>query len=220
MNPVSGIIIDALSIFIMYTENMPVRHTVNEGMFKSWTLTFCLSLLLFSVQAQISIMPYWLEPVNQTTASIQRAESLLSVEIGYWFRMKTKRLEFYPAIQFGVDRRFARHFWGVRTDLQVYPFDFKSDCKCPNFSKKYNFFKKGLFILVGPGITRHEAEEKQSLLLPQIRTGIGQDIGLNNLLTLSPIVAIQINTNSSAQLARTYLQGMLRLTFRWDKKNF
>lgn len=179
-----------------------------------------LALAAGPATAQLSLLPYWQYPVRSTQGSKKEATDLLTIELGYWTRLKTKRMEFYPALLYGLNSSNTYTRWGLQVDIQSYPFDFQNDCKCPSFSKQNKFIKKGFFILVGPGLERQRHLEEEIKYIPHIRVGVGQDIGLNNLITISPILSGQINTKPDVFGSSSYAQAMLRITFRWDKKNF
>lgn len=131
----------------------------------------------------------------------------------YWFRLKNLRIEFYPEIsyssynhnEFAYTRDITYDWtqWGVGVPIRIYPLDLKSDCDCPTFSKQNDLIKKGLFLLVSPGYylsTRmnFEVNESDWSTPPDVVStwesnfglafGVGLDIGLSDLVTLSPAV--------------------------------
>lgn len=180
-------------------------------------LLFCLAPI--ALRAQLSALVYWQEPwLNGQNA--ETPASLRTIEVGYWMRLKSKRLEFYPSLILGINQVRGWKRVGAGLDGQVYPFDYKNDCKCPSFSKKYNFFKKGLFLLAGSGILGHLKAAENAKMSPYFRAGLGQDIGLNNFLTLTPLFTVQFQKGPVNVQQNLYVQGMIRLTFRWDKRNF
>lgn len=172
-----------------------------------------------ALTAQVSTLFYWQEPLIGRQNS-EWSSSLKTVELSYWMRLKTKRMEFYPGIILGLNKAQGWKRVGAGLDLQVYPFDFRNDCKCPSFSKKYNFFKKGLFMLAGSGILGHLKSADNPKIFPHFRAGFGQDIGLNNFLTISPLITAQYQNGPASKEEHIYMQVMLRLIFRWDRKNF
>ncbi len=130
-----------------------------------------------------------------------------SVGIDYSFRLKQKRLEFFPALVYHVTESFGftglgqnrNHTSSFRLELntQVYPLDFGSDCDCPTWSNSNDFFKKAFFLFVAPsvGLRNHisSTPDAQILYTNQglifaISTGMGIDIALSKHFTISPLL--------------------------------
>ena len=160
--------------------------------------------------------------------------------VDYWFRLKKRRIEFMPAL--GVSRlegetgfskvshdQLAFHF-----NTNIYPFDLKSDCNCPTWSKDGNFITKGLFLQLSPGFlvmknkvgTEFQDYEGTSKKLGG-SIGVGIDIGLSDFLTVSPIVRYSFYQNADLGLnsptdqvsdLRFFFAG-LRVGMRWDELN-
>ncbi len=184
-------------------------------------------------------------------AEITSQERLFSSRFGlgadYWFRLKKYRLEFLPS----VHAQYAREKFNISDQvvgdlswssidfapaIQFYPLDFFSDCQCPTFSKQGKFLKKGFFISLAPGIGYHvltskNLNESSGDWLLFGRAGIGLDIGLSDLLTLSPAVHYQLSqnmnwsryflsTNSASLDINSGLFLSLRLGLRLDKNRY
>jgi len=136
-----------------------------------------------------------------------------AVGLDYTFRLAQNRIEFFPELnysqiqtsEFAPDERGTSLFlkdnaFGFYFNTNVYVFDFAGDCDCPVFSKDGNFFKKGFFLQVSPGINYHNYlfEEYSEFAndTPRVVTddnfsyslagGAGIDIGLSEHLTISP----------------------------------
>lgn len=164
--------------------------------------------------------------------------SAVSVSLDYWFRLKQKRLEFLPTFYFtsyGGDYNVKNY--GFQFRATVYPFDFAGDCNCPTFSKENDLIKKGFFIRLAPGIgnwtasAKHingfEESEDLSDLIPEVSLGVGLDIGITNLLTISPEVRYrQIFSGTWNGQANFTFDGFgvfepgVRIGLRFDKKNY
>lgn len=142
--------------------------------------------------------------------------------VDYWFRLKKKRIEFLPEVSFAAARtkydvpsldRLDYTSVNFYFHTQIYALDLEGDCNCPTFSKQGPSINKGLFFHFTPGISYYNAKAEQSAERPEfvdkasgiaIRAGIGAgiDIGISDLLTVTPIVSYYF---SSAQ--------------KWDKLN-
>ncbi len=129
----------------------------------------------------------------------------ISVGLDYWFRLKRKRLEFTPELnytsfsgQYDLDdivNEFDFKQYGLFLNTNIYPLDFANDCDCPTFSKQNDFFKKGFFIQISPSITMLDKTQTkgdeintQNDLQFGLGLGAGIDIGLLDLLTITPLV--------------------------------
>jgi len=131
----------------------------------------------------------------------------LKLGIDYWLRLKNWRVEFLPTLSVaisdgnGLEDNFFRpqHMQnvGFHINTQFYLFDFAGDCDCPTWSKEGNFFTKGFFVNVAPGVTFHRftTDISSEANLERLTStdfkfdfgvGIGLDIGVNNLLTVTP----------------------------------
>ena len=172
-------------------------------------------------------------------------------QLHYWFRLPDNRVEFQPTVYYhgagigwspgSTDFREI----GFQFEVNVYPFDFMGDCGCPTFGKQGPQLQKGLFLQLSPGVARRSitASNPEPVDLASIDftygAGIGLDIGLSNVLTLTPIASVRRGAatfdgsldplfNSSIQLLEgdegaatfTSYQVGLQVTFRFDEKNY
>ncbi len=153
------------------------------------------------------------EWVEQSPGGQDRLELLAdgySVGLDYWFRLKNVRVEFLPELNYGrYEQSFAD---GRETNLQAlsfffntnfYLFDLLSDCDCPTFSKQDDLFKKGFFVQVSPGLSylmqqgqafTAEAQPfsfEDNAVAFSIGAAIGLDLGLSDLLTLTPLAGLR-----------------------------
>lgn len=144
--------------------------------------------------------------------------------INYWFRLKNVRIEFLPEITYATassDQLFSRleamsherQSYNFNFNMQLYPLDFYGDCDCPTFSKDGNIVSKGFYWLLSPGISRHtlttqfrpqSSKNTTEATMTSIRIGIGAgvDVGVTNLITMSPFLMYSLNfsNNWSEQL--------------------
>jgi len=166
--------------------------------------------------------PAWNNRIAEHTILVDNSSLFrqdgLQIGIDYWFRLKNKRIEFLPEFSFyqlEVElKRQVSQFFRITNHLranviqfhfntQIYPFDFSGDCNCPTFSNDGNFFKKGIFIRLAPGLSYGQFIDEisdvnlpgvergstfQNKIVPTLRAGIGMDIGLIDWLTLTPFV--------------------------------
>ena len=178
----------------------------------------------------------------------------LAVEFG--FRFKPRRIEFHPAL--GYRRTFyndtqdpfatgAKHGYmdaldfDFHTDLDL--FDFEGDCDCPTWSKEGEFFKKGFFLEVSPGLSFQgltrtfyysdpgspDVPVTSTNLLWKFSLGAGIDIGISEHITITPILSwtmlskaewagLDENGEAGTLDDQTYLAAGFRTTYIMDPK--
>lgn len=136
-----------------------------------------------------------------------------AVGLEYWFRLKKYRVEFFPGIWYNHRQEYtvdvlslpdqgdfihASNYFSLQLATTFYPLDFEGDCNCPTFSKQGNLIKKGFFLQVVPelglfnGTTNTvtiagPVETTSSSYLFAMGIGAGLDIGITDLITISPI---------------------------------
>ncbi|MCB0691055.1 MAG: autotransporter domain-containing protein [Saprospiraceae bacterium] len=130
-----------------------------------------------------------------------------SYEIGfdYWFRLKEKRVEFFPGVSYqkskasvildsnsGIEHQafalnFATHF---------YLLDFGGDCNCPTFSKQGPGIEKGFFVHLTPSIFYNlyslrndviEFDPDTKSIDFKLGLGAGIDLGITDFITITPM---------------------------------
>ena len=188
---------------------------------KKWIQILGCILLVLSVsqlQAQYGVRatynlnhaPSW-EDFFQTLDSrnTDLFASSLSFEVDYWLRLPNHRIEFYPYLSY---HQANSEIWtndqltttpqtvglrqlGAGLISHIYIFDLIGDCDCPTFSKQGGFFKKGFFILGGIGVVHSDKRISDNFddgnLDFSARLGAGIDIGLTDLITISPFAQVQ-----------------------------
>ncbi len=188
----------------------------------------------------------------------------LAHEIGlaYWMKLKERRVEFHPSIVYSTNQDAITTIDGPSKDynwqsfylevpVHIYPLDFDGDCNCPTFSKDGNVFEKGVFVYAAPAVGYHlfdntyesgsfigtdafTVETNNSAINFRGTVGVGIDIGLGDLLTITPSVGFayatavqldlldgldaQVTSVMEIESSNSYTQFMpaLRLTFRPD----
>jgi hypothetical protein len=171
------------------------------------------------------------------------------VALDYWFRLPKRRVEFLP--QIGISRYTSTpnsefDFRGISFDaafnVNVYFLDLEEDCDCPTFSKQGGLVKKGLFLNVAPLMKSFSftgenvfTEAKINKVVPGLKFGLGLDIGVNDIITISPLIGYELTTmmtwdNMSSiltpatvaeNIASNYNKQFaeIRLGLRFDQKN-
>ncbi len=171
-----------------------------------------------------------------------------SYELGvdYWFALKKKRIEFMPELAFAygntdmtddVNVSMQRFIFNFHT--QIYALDLNEDCNCPTFSKQGPSINKGFFFHVTPGLSFNQTivsqpslfteESTSENLLFHIGLGLGLDLGVSELITLTPMVSynffstgnydINVGRESlTVESGFTQLQFQVRAGFRFDYK--
>ncbi len=129
-------------------------------------------------------------------------QTSFSVEVDYWLRLRNQRIEFYPYLSYqqatselavsNIDLRLRQIGGGIKT--HIYLLNLVDDCDCPTFSKQGGLVKKGFFLLGGIGVDfAQKAVAEETLRDGNIDVrgtiGIGLDIGVNDLVTVSPFIA-------------------------------
>ena len=190
-----------------------------------------------SVRLQYTPMDY-----NDITDVLSESSIAQGIElgVGYWFRLKEKRLEFHPQLIYTTqDVDVSLQSYGAELTTTVYPLDWHGDCNCPTFSKEDGLVKQGWHIGVIMGGMYQEFETTLLDIVPPgeyqfdrfaFRLGImtGLDIGISNLLTITPQVRLLYwsgNDWSGNQFdllaSSTFLvHPGIQCLLRFDKKNY
>jgi hypothetical protein len=209
--------------------------------------------LLFSLGADAQVGIKLVTTIPQNRISERNTNNnlfpfLSGVGVDYWFRLKKYRLEFFPSLQFQYahenvtlsDASKGALNWSVidfTPIIQFYPLDFKNDCMCPTFSKQGQFLKKGLFVQLAPGIAYSNLKGKNTEVdhisnwMGIARAGMGIDIGVSDLITLSPAINYQFAQSldwssfftSTASVNINVYSGLYlsaRIGWRFDRKNY
>ena len=127
-------------------------------------------------------------------------ENGYEIGLDYWFRLKDRRIEFLPEVSFEisdglvsaqpVDVSFSS--FNFNLNINIYPLDFYNDCDCPTFSKEGGPLEKGFHFIISPGIRYYSwdnlnlSDDNQLAIMGGM--GIGLDLGINDLLTITPSV--------------------------------
>lgn len=133
------------------------------------------------------------------TSSSDILSSGYELGLDYWFRLKNKRIEFYPELSYqrATDQLADGNLSTLKFDAfnfnlntNIYFLDLVGDCDCPTFSKEGNTIKKGIHLILSPGLNYYEflggINTADTSFGWNIGVGIGMDFGINDLITLTP----------------------------------
>jgi len=177
-------------------------------------LGFC-----FSAQGQFGLtikqnfndFPFWNDRAsNALTSDIELFTNGQELGLDYWFRLKNKRIEFLPQAAFSISRTdivnddfvdgYSLNQALFNLNINIYFLDLKNDCDCPTFSKQGNFLTKGLFLQLSPGLVysfekiNYVPSTSESISTNdfsyKLGVGLGIDIGITDLFTITPIAGI------------------------------
>ena len=182
---------------------------------------------------------------NEADPFISNIDDEHSLELGldYWFRLKNQRIEFLPEISYersegesaiSEDNPIRLKSWNFLFNTNIYFLDLNNDCDCPTFSKQGNAFTKGFHLILSPGI-RYYSLNDESVSAGRnfgliASGGLGFDIGVNDLITITPHVLYRFNPSIEANIpvqgnvsttSHTYHQFNFgfRIGFRPDYKS-
>ncbi len=180
---------------------------------------FVLIIFICSIQwcsAQVGIRAYynlsnhavWSESLSQVSGLNEAGIHERSYHFGvdYWLRFPNLRWEFMPEISYEFSdntittttgqNNYNLKLYGLQLNSHIYPFDFYGDCECPTFSKQGALLKKGFFTAVGGGLDYYSHDwQVQGALFEDngtslsLHVGVGLDVGISDLLTLTPIIS-------------------------------
>lgn len=183
----------------------------------TFLITFLMSVSI--ANAQFSIQAGYLDmgPNDWEELTVEDFHrSGYTVGLEYWFRLKNYRVEFFPGIWYNQrqdqtvfvndipdlgDFEYGANYWSLQLATTFYPLDFEGDCNCPTFSKQGNLIKKGFFLQLVPEVgifnktinsttIAGPVETKEASSYFAIGAGAGLDIGITDLITISPIVKL------------------------------
>ncbi len=211
-------------------------------------LIFCLTTSYgqfgFNVRYALNDFNEW----SETTTTFSGGpiwENNLEYAVDYWFRPGDIRMEYSVEGTFGFantslgTREYNLNSFGAGIKSNIYIFDFFSDCDCPTFVKDNDLFKKGFFVQWNANAAlwskrEDELQADHNNLALDVGAGVGFDIGISELLTVTPYVTYHyypnvnydqfnelhgnLDTAIDNQTAVTRLKLGIRIGFRQDYK--
>ncbi len=176
-------------------------------------LTFLFLLCSASGFAQLAVSTSANFSQTRWEVDNEQVENLLDwkvgneLALGYWFRLPEKRVEFLPTVYFAGNSTEANSIdqstvklkeYGFEFKVNIYPFDFGGDCDCPTFGKQGPQLEKGFYLQLSPGYAVYdlngEGLELDSGNGFTYGGGVGLDIGVSNLLTITPYANARVGT--------------------------
>ncbi len=164
----------------------------------------------------------WFSGLSDIQQENVGTQSSYKIGIDYWFRLKNIRIEFMPELSTAnfeksfTNGDFEVKMFNLQFNTNIYLLDINNDCNCPTFSKQSNFLAKGFFLQISPGYsfinTAHNhtiiegntstflTTEKNNFSNFSIGIGAGFDLGVSDILTITPIARIRYFPNASTQV--------------------
>ena len=199
---------------------------------KTFFVILLISFFSLSLQAQFGINGKYLATSQSWKASGEPAlgepidlfDNGWSAGIDYWFRLKNKRIEFLPELNYtSLSKTFPNtlsseaSIYSFFFNTNFYLWDMNGDCDCPTFSKQGPTLEKGLFLQLSPGVSYWDIDYgseglaviKDQVLAFSIGAGIGFDLGLTDLVTLTPMANVRYfpKVNPKSELTLTDENG-------------
>ena len=190
------------------------RGTRNFHFMKNIILSFLLLSMSVTIYGQVGVSSgfqtfvaeEWTDLLGDITGQNFDQATGFNVGIDYWMRLKEKRVEFLPELNYSshsTSSGFSEidvSLLGIHLNTNIYPFDFAGDCDCPTWSKSGGIFEKGFFLQVSPGFNRGTIKVEDEIMFEDenfsyfnLAVGAGLDIGLSDFLTITPIVRYRIS---------------------------
>lgn len=154
-------------------------------------------------------------PLNQSTYVLETQRDYISLKpkfsVEYAFLPWKKRIQIAPFLQYmpytyetskiSPEIKLNIHQLGLGVVADIYPLDINGDCMCPTWNQSGKLIEKGFFIRVGGGVIYQKIPEFitndgntfKSMFQAQGIVGLGLDLGLSKLLTITPLVTLSYN---------------------------
>lgn len=134
-----------------------------------------------------------------------------STSVDFTFTIPNYRVEFLPELGYSQvktqaptpninneKKTFNNQILTFLFNTNFYVFDLEGDCDCPVWSKDGNFFKKGFYLQLSPGVHYNKNkymveapilsnyEAKDDIISYSAGMGVGIDFGLSERMTITP----------------------------------
>lgn len=185
---------------------------------KRLALLFVMSSFALTLSAQfgVNVRHNWNEAENWMITGDNGQQDIALLEDGfsfgvdYWFRLKNYRVEFLPELNYSQystladpELNFSTRAVSLFLNTNLYLFDLKGDCDCPTFSKEGPTLEKGFFLQISPGVSYFDYQDSQLELLVEsselvfsIAGAVGFDLGISDLITITPMVGLRFYPNN------------------------
>ncbi|WP_421948405.1 autotransporter outer membrane beta-barrel domain-containing protein [Phaeodactylibacter xiamenensis] len=188
-----------------------------------------------SGSARFNDAPDWNYPASGTEGANPLGNGW-AVGVDYWIPLGQTRIDLLPELNFGhsaqtIDivgdpHEFTQNAFSLFLNTNFYVLDLEGDCDCPTFSKSGDFFQKGFFLQVSPGVSyfQHTIQTRESAAVDieedtfafSIGAGAGLDIGLSDILTLTPMAGFRYYLPSEWAGLRTVFPSPEGIPFRTE----
>lgn len=176
-------------------------------------------LLSLSLNAQLGLYggyrfndaPNWAPPSANLTDAASPLGNSWAVGADYWIPLGQTRIDLLPQLSFGQATQrltvgstpfeFTQNAFSLFLNTHFYLLDLEGDCDCPTFSKSGDFFQKGFFVQLSPGVSYFQntierqnpdaAGLEDNTLAYSLSAAVGLDIGLSDILTLTPMAGFR-----------------------------
>jgi len=182
--------------------------------------TIILTCSLLGAYAQIGLSGQFLSyplQYEEDKLDVDFYDASYGLAIDYWARLKNYRWEMAPTLSANFGTKATTDLfggadlsmWGAKFHIKnnLYLLDFKNDCDCPTFSKQSGWFSKSFFLQVAPGVAFHQQSAKvedvagkniDNRFQAELGLGAGFDIGISDLITISPYFNYVITSPTSS----------------------
>ncbi|MFT7120886.1 MAG: hypothetical protein ACJAZ9_001064 [Neolewinella sp.] len=188
-------------------------------------IVLLLTLTSFTLSAQFGASAFFnthetrsnfSDVLPESEATISELNSGYEVALHYWFRLPKNRIEFQPTAYYASAKSEALNGKfnevGFQFKTNIYLFDLEGDCGCPTFGKQGPALQKGIFLQLSPGYARYTFN--QGLGLEDVNNngftlggGIGWDLGVSNLLTITPFAGVRYGLGKYSDSLLTDVNG-------------
>lgn len=177
-----------------------MRYTLVISMFFI-TVTLCVGQFGAGVKYQSISSGFWDEAFAMSQSASFNG-NMAGASAYYWLRLEDVRVEFLPEV--GYMLSFAHDENALTSRIRtipllintdIYLFDLLDDCDCPTFSKQGTFVQRGFFVEVSGGVDFQTLELENATQetifdvsenIWRAGLGIGLDIGVSDLVTITP----------------------------------
>ena len=154
----------------------------------------------------------------------------LEFSANYLLRLKETRIEFLPELSYHLssseDLTIAQNFnatnsfskIGFNINTHIYFMDLANDCDCPTFSKDGGSLQKAIHLILSPGLvySNNEVEVASDAVSYsasgvgfKLGAGLGFDIGINDLVTMTPFFTVNYSSSFSGDAFRDLILNYL-----------
>lgn len=200
---------------------------ISKYNFRNSILVLFVFFLFNEAQSQVGVNGRYLKPNLNNNGEESIITSGYGIGLDYWFRLKTKRIEFMPEIGYEnynleiEQLKMSSFYFMFKTNF--YLLNFNEDCNCPTFSKEGNTISKGFYISIAPLVKSFslKSDVTENEIVGGVVLGAGLDIGITELFTITPNIGYEITSNINDGEYKALQLGLRAgLRFNDGKKKF